>query len=318
VTQYLNAADRSALGAMVTEIGVSDRRGAAFGALNRLSSFKPQAGKSDIFISVIGEHNSFGGRSQAPAYSGASGGIEFGVIRHVTNETSLGFALSVKTGTYSSSGFGNKVETNATAFALDVMSRWASGTGLFVQGAAGASLTRYGEYERQVMIGGLKNTADPLTASYSAIGQLGYDARMGGVTITPSVKLGYISGNTRAFREAGVTAPLAYAGRTVSTFLAAAELKASFALSQTMSAHALVGYEAYFGQTGAVLRGSIADSPGSTFTRNVGKVKSPGLLFGAGLTGMIGGTEITADYRGSVAEGGKLQHRGTVSGKIGF
>ncbi len=113
-------------------------------------------------------------------------------------------------------------------------------------------------------------------------------------------------------------APLAYSSRSVSTFLLAGEVKTKFALSPGLSGHTVFGYEAFLGQTGANLRGYIADSPGSNFTARAGRIESPGFLFGAGVSGMISGVQTSVDYRGSVGTGGKLQHRASLSGKIGF
>ncbi len=107
----------------------------------------------------------------------------------------------------------------------------------------------------------------------------------------------------RAFTETGVIAPLAYSSRSVSTFLLAGEVKTKFALSPGLSGHTVFGYEAFLGQTGANLRGYIADSPGSNFTARAGRIESPGFLFGAGMSGMISGVQTSVDYRGSVGTG---------------
>jgi outer membrane lipase/esterase len=315
---YLSAGDRALAAAAITEIAVADRRSGAYRALDRLGDYKPVAGKTDIYVSVIGDYADVASRGAAPAYNYGAGGLEVGVLRHISRDVTLGGAFSAKTGAAKSSSFGNKVEMDPTSFTLDMVARWNGGSGLFVQGALGASITRITDFERTMYIGNLVNRGETVSTAYSAVSQVGYAMGMGNMTITPSVKLGYLSGNTRSFRESGAIAPLAYAGRMVGTFVAAGELKAQFAISQTASAHAMVGYEAYFGQTGTNLRGSIADSPGSTFNRTVGKIESPGFLFGVGLTGQIASFQTTAEYRGAISGDGKLQHRGTISGRVGF
>lgn len=317
-TAYLNAPNRALAAAAITEIGVADRRSATYNALERLGDYKAVAGKTDIYISVIGDQGEFGARGAAPGYSYGAGGLQIGVLRHLTNEFTLGGAFSAKTGRATSSGAGDKVEMNPTSFTLDMVARWTSGSGLFVQGAVGSSITRISEFERKLNIGSLTNKGETVSYGASAVAQVGYAIGMGAFSLTPSVKLGYLSSNTRGFRESGAIAPLAYSGRTVGTFVAGGEVKAQFALSQHAAAHVVVGYEAYFGQSGASIRGSIADSPGSNFSRSIGKIESPGFLFGAGVSGLIGAFQTTAEYRGSVGEGGKLQHRGTISGRVGF
>jgi outer membrane lipase/esterase len=318
VTQYLNAPDRATAVAAISEISVSDRRLAAGRAFDRAADYKPRAGTTDIYVSLIGDRTETGRRGSTPGYAVSAGGIELGILRHLDQQTTIGVALSAKTGEASSSVLGNKVDMTPTTFAGDFTARWAAGNGFFLQGGLGASITRITEFERTLGIGNLKNTGEATAHAFSAIAKAGYDIGMGALTLTPSARLGVISGTMNDFRESGVVAPLAYSGRTVSTFLAAADLTARVKLSDTFSAHAMVGYEAYFGQTGSTLKGSIADSPGSGFSRAVGKVESPGFLFGAGLTGMIGAMQATAEYRGSVASDGKAQHRGTLSARIGF
>jgi outer membrane lipase/esterase len=318
VTQYLNAGDRATAVAAISEISVSDRRLAAGRALDRVADYKPRAGTTDIYVSLIGDRTETGRRGSVPGYAVSAGGLELGILRHLSAQTTIGVALSAKTGEASTSALGNKVDMTPTTFAADITARWAAGNGLFIQGGLGASVTRITEFERSLGIANFKNKGEATAHAFSAIAKVGYDLGMGALTLTPAARLGVISGTMNDFRESGVVAPLAYSGRTVSTFLAAAELTARVKLSDTVSAHAMVGYEAYFGQTGTTLRGSIADSPGSGFSRAVGKVESPGFLFGAGLTGMIGAMQATAEYRGSVSSDGKAQHRGTLSARIGF
>lgn len=318
MTQYLNAPERALAAGAISEITLGDRRAGAYRALERLADFKPQADKTDIYISIIGDQASIGSRGGAPGYSVAAGGLAFGIVRHLSSETSLGVAFSAKTGEASSSAYGNKVTMTPTSFTADIMARWAGGTGAFVQGALGTSVTRISEFERTMNIGSLTNRGETMGYGFSAIVQAGYDLRMGTVTLTPSAKIGYLSGSMQAFKESGAIAPISYSGRLVSTFMAAVELKAQVALSATASAHALIGYEAYFGQSGETLKASLADSPGSGFSRKAGKVESPGFLFGLGLSGMIGSVQTTAEYRGAVSGNGRTQHRGTLSARIGF
>ncbi len=318
VSQYLNAQDRALSAAAITEITVQDRRMAAGRALDRISDYRPDAGKTDVFISVIGDYANVGARGAMRGYSTGAAGLEFGFIRHLTDQTSLGLVLSAKTGEASASAYGNKVTMQPTTFAADMVARWSQGSGLFVQSALGASITRIGEFERTLNIGNLQNRGSTVAHAYSAVTQVGYAMPMGNLTITPSARFGYIYGQTRAFTETGVIAPLAYSSRSVSTFLLAGEVKTKFALSPGLSGHTVFGYEAFLGQTGANLRGYIADSPGSNFTARAGRIQSPGFLFGAGVSGMISGVQTSVDYRGSVGTGGKLQHRASLSGKIGF
>ncbi|MCA3604800.1 MAG: autotransporter domain-containing protein [Methylobacterium sp.] len=318
VSQYLNAPDRALSAAAITEIAVQDRRMAASRALDRISEYRPDAGKTDVFISIIGEQANVGARGAMRGYSVGAAGLEFGFIRHLTDQTSMGLSLSAKTGEASASAYGNKVTMQPTTFAADVMARWSRGSGLFVQGAIGGSITRIGEFERHLNIGNLQNKGSTTAHGYSAIAQAGYAMPMGNMIVTPSARFGYLFGQMQAFSENGVIAPLAYSSRSVSTFLLAGEVKTKFALSQTLAAHTVFGYEAFLGQTGSSLKGYIADSPGSNFAARAGRIESPGFLFGAGLSGTINGVQTSFDYRGSVGSGGKLQHRASLSGKIGF
>ena len=141
---------------------------------------------------------------------------------------------------------------------------------------------------------------------------------MGKMTLTPSLKLGMLSGATQSFQETGAIAPLAYRGRTISTLVAGGEVKLRYMLQTGLQAHALVGYEAFIGQTGKTLRGALVGSPGSDFSRNVGRIESPGLLLGLGLSGMVRGVEASADYTAAIGAGGQAQHRGSISGKVNF
>lgn len=318
VQHYLNAPIRAAAAASITEIGVYDRRLAAQRSLDRLHGYRPQAEKTDIYIAIIGDHTAVKARSSMPGYTYASGGIEIGILHHLEDRITLGGAASVKTGESTTSIAGNTISMQPTSFTLDMLARWRGHQGFFVQAALGTSLTRINEFERVLGIASLSNKGETLSAAFSAVGQIGQEVKLGSVTLEPSVKLGYLSGNTRSFSETGAIAPIHYAGRTVSAFLAAAELRAEYRFATNLTGHGVIGYEALLGQTGTELRGAIADSPGSGFSTKVGKIESPGLLFGFGLKGVVGGFQTHLDYRGTVASGGKISHRGSIGGRIGF
>lgn len=318
VAQYLSAGDRAVSAASINEVTVRDRRMAAMRAFERLDQFRPQAGKTDIYISIIGDAGRFSAHGAMPAYTSSAVGLEMGMINHLTAQTSLGYALSVKTGAAASSVAGNKLTYNPTTFAGDIMARWNSGTGSFVQAVAGASFTHAGEYERNLNIAGQVNKASPNGHAFSFITRGGHDFVMGKMTLTPSVKLGMLSGATQSFQETGAIAPLSYRGRTISTLVAGGEIKLRYMIQTGLQAHALVGYEAFLGQTGKALRGALVGSPGSDFSRNVGRIESPGLVLGVGLSGMISGVEASADYNAAIGAGGQAQHRGSISGKVNF
>ncbi|WP_284180416.1 autotransporter domain-containing protein [Rhabdaerophilum sp. SD176] len=318
VQQYLNAPIQAAAAASITEIGVHDRRLAAQRSLDRLRGYHPQAEKTDIYIAIIGDQTAVKARSSMPGYTYSAGGIEIGILRHLNDRITLGGAASVKTGESSSSVQGNKISMQPTSFTLDMLARWSGQQGFFAQAALGTSLTRINEFERVLGIASLSNKGETLSAAFSAVGQIGQKVKLGNLTFEPSVKLGYLSGNTRSFSETGAIAPISYRGRTVSAFLAAADLRTDYQFAPNLTGHVVIGYEALLGQTGAQLRGALADSPGSDFSTGVGKVESPGLTFGVGLSGLVGGFQAHLDYRGAVAAGGQISHRGSIGGRIGF
>ncbi len=102
---------------------------AAGRALDRISDYRPDAGKTDVFISVIGDYANVGARGAMRGYSTGAAGLEFGFIRHLTDQTSLGLVLSAKTGEASASAYGNKVTMQPTTFAADMVARWSQGSG---------------------------------------------------------------------------------------------------------------------------------------------------------------------------------------------
>lgn len=317
VTQFLNAPERALAAAAITEIGLSSRRSAAYRALERLAGYQPRTGVTDIYVSLIGDHANHASRGAAPGYHVTTGGVELGIIRHVSPTFSLAGAFSVQTGSASTRGLGNRLEFNPTSFNADLLARWLSGP-VYVQGSLGASASRTSEISRTLGFGGLENKASTTGRAFSAMIEAGYNHAIGGFTLTPSARFGYLYAGTDGFSEAGVVAPIRYSARNVATFVAAAEIKGTFKVSDMLSAHALIGYELYFGQSNQQFRGAIVGSPGSDFARRVGRLESPGVTFGAGLTGAIGPVPVTAEYRGSVDADGRTRHRGTISARIGF
>jgi len=315
---YLNAQDRALSAASLSEVGLANRRSFSYRALERMRNYKPVAGKTDIYVSVIGDQTSSGSRGNLPGYTYGMAGLEFGVLHHATSEISLGFALAAQTGeAKSNTAYGNTLSYQPTSFAADVMARWTNG-GSFVQAGLGASINRSNEFKRGMMIGDLVNTASALGRGASAIIETGHHFTFGALTLTPSIKGGVLYASTDAFEETGAIAPLAYSSRSVSTIVAAADIKAEMALSQSLSGHVIMGYEAYFGQSNGAQKGFVADSPGSDFANTIKRMESPGFTFGLGLSGLVANVPVTAEYRGAASADGRSQHRGTVSARIGF
>lgn len=315
--QYLNAQDRALSAASITEVGLSARRSAAYRAIERLQIYEPRSGKTDFYISALGDQASFAARGAAPGFSYATGGLEIGILREVAPNWAIGAAFSARTGGASANGFGNRFEYNPTAFSADIQARWSKGA-FYALGNFGATFDRYGEIRRGVNIAGLENRADVSGHGFSLFVEAGYRHQVGAITITPSARFGYLYSQTDSFREQGVVAPLSYAGRTVSTFVGSGEIKAGTALSDRLFGYALIGYEGYFGQNSQAFRGAIAGSPGTGFSRAISDVESPGVTYGVGLTGLVSILPVTAEYRGTVDGSGRTQHRGTISTKLGF
>ncbi len=105
------------------------------------------------------------GVSEGRGYEYKSGGIRFGGIRDIGSGWSVGGAFYAATGTID--GGRARFSADATQIGGDIIARWSTGKGSFVNMALGFNLDQFNNYEYRTL-GPLQNTGSTAGLSASA------------------------------------------------------------------------------------------------------------------------------------------------------
>jgi outer membrane lipase/esterase len=317
VKEYLIAPSRAAaISSAFGNAALGNRRSSFIDGLGQLSSVIPEAEKWRYFVFATGEAGQAGGGQQSNLIAGAlattggkldynQAGIRFGGLRGLGNGWTVGLMASILTGEIKSTA--GKFEANNTQFGLDLLARWRSQTGSFVNLGLGAGFDRFSSYEYRT-VGPLKNTGSTQALSWSASAEAGHDFRFDAVTLTPQVRLSYISSTLERFNEAGVIAPIGYGSRTVNSFGAAGEVKLAYNFTAATSAYVLAGYEGNIGNSSADVTGQLIGNTAQPFSWKADAPRSPGFVAGAGLAVGFGALTARASYRGVFGENSTRRH----------
>ncbi len=312
VREYLSAPSRAAMvSGAFGDTSFGNRRSALIEGASQLSLLPVEAEAWRYFVYATGEAGQAGAATLTGAASGGGkadfrqGGLRFGGLRGLGGGWTVGLMVSVLKGDID--GKALKVKADTMTFGADLLARWRSQTGSFVNLGLGASVDDFSKYE-YATIGPLKNTGSTRALAWSASAEAGHDFRFSAVTLTPQVRLAYISSALDRFTEAGVVAPVAYGARNVGALTGAAELKLAYSFTATTSAYVLAGYEGNLATSAATVTSRLAGNTAQPFTYKADAPRSAGVVAGAGLAVGFGAVTARAQYRGSFGESGVRRH----------
>jgi uncharacterized protein with beta-barrel porin domain len=200
-----------------------------------------------------------------------------------------------------------KFEADNLQFGLDVLARWRSQTGSFVNLVIGAGYDVFSGYEYRT-IARLKNTGSTQALSWNAVAEVGHDFAFGQATLTPQARLSYVSSTLERFNEAGVVAPVAYGERRIGVLGAAGELKLAYNFTATTSGYVLAGYEANLAESSTTVTGRLIGNTSQPFSWKAEAPVAPGVIAGAGLAVNFGAVTARAAYRGTFGENSTRRH----------
>jgi len=260
----------------------------------------------------VSTQTSIGGASagvDAKAYDFQQAGMRAGFMHPLNANASLGFGGTVVGG--DTKGF--MVKAHTLDISVDAAYDWQSGP-VFVTAAVGAGAGSYSSYERATLFGPYTNGRDHVgTSAYSATLQAGLDHHLGVWTITPLVRLAYVTATMQGFDEFGTIATVGFNDRKVNATNGALEVRAVGQVSQTVSLSGTFGYEGVISGDEGDLRGKLLNNTAQAFTTAMGDVTSPGVQAGVGITAKLQGFDVSAQYRGSFGDHGQKSQTGLIS-----
>lgn len=235
----LSTADIAADVAPLGEIALWTRLDASQAAFDR-ALMSLDGDSRGLFAEVVGNRGDFDTSGSAPSYSYDVYGVRVGFDNRSGN-VSYGLAAAYLTGDADTSNVQSEI-SSAQADAYGV----ATFGPLFLGVQGGFSYTEFDDIDRKTGFGPIEASGDTQGFQYSAAVNGGAQFKAGGISLTPSLKVGYISANLDSFDESAPVLALEYDEREISGGFWSARIRASTLAGAGISVHAEVGYEDFF------------------------------------------------------------------------
>ena len=322
VAQYLYTPTLTEGVGMFADETYNTRRSNTSEIADILHAAKGSEGEKGYFVQLVGTQGSrdksislqtvIGTTATAmdqKAYDYSMGGFRAGAVTGMGNDMAFGIGLTALTG--ESKAF--MVEAKPVDLSVDAGIDWRPGT-VFVTLQGGVGVGAYSSYKRVTLIGPMTEQINNInTTSYSASIQAGVDHDMGNWVVTPVARLSYAGAQMSGFSENGPIASVKFDDRKVSATSGAVELRAAGKVSEGVSLSGVLGYEAVISGTEGDLRGQLIGNTAQPFSTDMGKVGSPGVLVGVGLTTHVAGFAVQAQYRGTFGSDSQRDQTGVIS-----
>ena len=232
------------------------------------------------FLIGSGNFTSVGSTANAAGYNLDTGGVTAGLEYKISDN----FLLGIDAGYASTTARlvnGGKVDVDGGQFGI-----FASyfDMGFYVDAAVHGGVAGY--KTRRTGLGGVA-TASPGGASFSALLAAGYDWKVGGLTVGPTVNFQYTNTRLDGFTETGSLAPLAVAGHNGESTRTAVGVRAFYDApvgGVTVRPEVRVAWQHEYSETSYALTSSFATLGGNAFTVSGPNIGRDSLLVGAGVT----------------------------------
>jgi outer membrane lipase/esterase len=230
--------------------------------------------------------------SAQKAYDFNLAGIRAGALHSLSSDLSFGIGVTALTGDAKAFMVSAKPTDVSVDFGLD----WRPGS-YFVSATLGGGLGSYSDYRRQTLIAAFYEHLNQVdSSSLSTSIQVGCDHTVGNWTVTPLARLSYVEATQESFSEQGTIAAVDFQHRKVSATSGTVEVQAEGKLTDSIALNGELGYEGVLTGLESPLKGHLINNSAQPFATDMGKIGSPGMLVGAGLTTKIGGFSVSAQY----------------------
>ena len=304
---HLYAASLASGVTVMGESGLWARRGLAHDTLDKTRAATTSGDATEYAVAIYGQTDRRDHQVGPAAGIGATavqatgahktdlGGMRLRAQRALDAQWTLAADLSAITGS-ANAGY---VSSTMGGVSADLSARWRKGP-LFVTAGAGLGYNMFADYQRRTLFSAITNKADApggLTGSLAI--ETGRDYAMGSVTLTPIVRLTFLSASVGGYTENNLVA-LSYDRRTLSATTATGELRLRHAISAQTALTGLIGYEGFLSRSGEKIRAQLAGNTAQPFTIDAGQLASPGVQLGLGLDNRIGKWTGSAQYLASI------------------
>ena len=265
-----------------------------------------------LYAEILGQRGGGAGEGGADDYDyqfagirvgfdGRHGGIAFGgALAHLKGEVDSGRLNS------------DAATTQGDIYALYSMSPF------FVGAEGGISLTSFDDIRRDTTFPTVIGKSETDSFGYTLAGTVGAHLKAGGITLTPALRVGYLSANVDAFSESAPLLALGYSDREIEAGFWTARLRASIQPFHDLRSTAYVeaGYEDLFSVEDGY-SAKLVDNTARAVEINPDDADARGFFLKAGISAYVtDSAQLSAEYGVSFQDGDGEVHSGRVALKI--
>lgn len=316
----LNPQTGAARSAPLGEVAAYTRLHAADEVLDRAAGWARgvYGQQNGFYAQLTGTHSRQDGASSSGSYAYDLGGARLGFDRRY-GSVLIGAAAGVGLGEVG----GSNIKSDVAVYDGDIYATTLLGP-MFVTAQAGGSLSTFESIRRNTGFGPVVANAN--SAHGHQIGanlETGVIFKMGGLSLVPSARVGYLDATIRGYDEHGEDLlAMSFGERTLSTGTAAARLRAVHAMafgSFGGSVFGEIGYEKFFSQSTDAVQARFVNNTALPFTSSVGDLAARGLNLKLGIDGRISEmASVSVTYGVSLEDGNGQIHTGQARLKVPF
>jgi outer membrane lipase/esterase len=312
VDALLSTDDQAAMTGPLGEMTVSARLEASDILFRQAVPLLSSGGQGGPYAEIVGQFGSGSGGGGGSDFDYQLAGIRVGFDAR-RDAFILGAAFAYLEGDID--GRNLTADTSTAQIDAYVLYQFAP---FFVGLEGGVSFANFDDIRRDTGIPTLIAESETDSVSYTVAATLGTQIDMGGIRLTPAVRVGYLSANVDAFSENVPLLALTISDREIEAGFWTVRLRASAYLGETWRPRVFVevGYEDLFSVEDGY-SGRLIDNTAQAVESTPNAIEARGFFLKAGATAEIGeGVQLGAEYGISLQDSGDDVHSGRVSLKF--
>ena len=298
--------------AALGEVAVSTRLEASDLIFHRGVSVAYGETASGIYAEIIGQYGSGSSGGGFTDYDYRLAGVKAG-FDMARGAFTVGGAFAYLDGEINATRLNS--DTNTAQADIYAMYNFAP---FFIGAEGGVSYTNFDDIRRDTTFPTVIAESDTESFAYTLAATLGTRIEVSGITLTPAVRLGYLSATVDAFSEDAPILALSYSDREIEAGFWTARLRASAFLDPNRRSMAFVeaGYEELFTVSDGY-SAKLVDNTAQAVDIDPEAPEARGFFLKAGLSATVWeNATLGAEYGVSFADGDGEVHTGRVSLKI--
>ncbi len=272
--------------------------------------------QNGLWATVTGSHANVDAQGVVPGYRSNIGGMRVGLDK-AEGDTLMGGSVGFNAGSISGLLRSSVASVEADVFATKRFGAY------YVSGTVGAGWTGFESIERNTGFGPVDATGSTSALQASAAVEAGMITKVGGLTIAPSFRVGYVHAAINGFTETAPMLGMAFQDRSIDAVIGGVKVRVSTPMalgSMSGVAFGELGYERILFEHQDSIAARFINNTAQPFSTSAGDLSARGISAKIGYdTKVTATTHLSLSYGASMQDsGGALSHTGQARLKMPY